>query len=291
MSMERFQEYLELIQSSGMKELRLLGGEPTIHPQFPEFVEIGLRNGLYISVFSNGVMPERALEVLSSLHEEKCSVIINMNAAISPEQKKIKLLTLERLGQRAIPGFTITSPDFSLGPLIESIKTYGMRRQIRLGLSHPIADAVNQALHPKQYAKVGAAILAQSALTAAEQISLDTDCGFVRCMFPPGCEEELNRNLFLYRSSCNPILDLCSDGSVLSCFALSGQVKMQFDPKLNLSDMRKKLDAELSVWRICGVYPECSECSYFHSAECCGGCLSAVMRRFHPVMKGSVVCL
>jgi len=36
-SSEPFSEYLELHKRSGIKVVSLIGGEPTLHPLFPEF--------------------------------------------------------------------------------------------------------------------------------------------------------------------------------------------------------------------------------------------------------------
>ena len=51
-----FRSWLEFSMSGGNRELRLLGGEPTLHPLFPDFVKVGREAGCSVTVFSNGVM-------------------------------------------------------------------------------------------------------------------------------------------------------------------------------------------------------------------------------------------
>src|SRR3990172_6447646 len=51
---EMFQQFAQC----GVFEVRLTGGEPTLHPEFSKIVDAAARIGLFVSVNSNGVLPD-----------------------------------------------------------------------------------------------------------------------------------------------------------------------------------------------------------------------------------------
>lgn len=274
--------WLDFAIRGGIRELRLLGGEPTLHPKFPDLVRIGIEAGCTIMVFSNGVMPDRARNALASLEPEACKVVINMNAAIRKEDEAVRLKTLESLGPRVSPGYTLTSADFSFWDAVSLIMTYGLRKNIRIGLSNPTWRGTNRVLDPKRYPAVGQTLFEQSFLTAKYGISLDADCGFVRCMFGNNLDQ-LKKNGFRYKSSCTPVLDLCTGGKILPCFGLSNLFSLNREDFQDTKEVFAFLSKRLKTWRKFGIYPECTECVYFETKECSGGCISARLRRLHPM--------
>lgn len=273
--------WLDFTMKAGIMELRLLGGEPTIHPNFADFVKVGREAGCSIMVFSNGVMPDAARDVLAALDPEVCAVVINMNAAIREGDKSRRLQTLRMLGQRITPGMTLTSPDFSFDGLIAAIEEFGMRKAIRIGISNPTWHGNNHALHPKRYRVIGRALFEKSFQTAKHGISLEADCGFVRCMFGNDFDQ-LTANGFKYVSRCSPVLDLCTGGKILPCFGLSDLMSADRGDFPDAGPAYEWFTEKLGPWRQFGIYPECTDCRFFGTEECSGGCLAARMRRFQP---------
>lgn len=280
-----FHAWLDFTLRAGIRELRLLGGEPTLHPLFADFVRIGREKGCLIRVFSNGVMPDRARDALAELDPEVCAVIVNLNASIREADRQRRRDTLEMLGPRVSPGITLTSPRFTLDEAVAAIESFGLRKNIRIGLSHPTWKGNNLALHPKRYAAVAQTLLQQSSLSAAHGISLDADCGFVRCMFGSALEK-LKENGFCYNSNCTPVLDLCAGGKILPCFGLSNLISLDRDDFPDDGAAFKHLSEKLRPLRKFGIYPECAECAYFETSECCGGCVAARLRRLNPMEVG-----
>ncbi len=278
MSGEEFSAWLDFIRNAGIDELRLLGGEPTLHPLFADFVQQGRAAGLSVMVFTNGLIADGPLETLTRLDPEVCSVVVNMNAAVRPEDRERQKHTLRMLGRRASPGITLTSPDFDLLPLVSVIRQYDLNHTIRIGLSHPTWKGSNHELHPKRYTSIGQALFEQSFLTAKYGIALDADCGFVRCMFGSRFEQ-LTANGFRYASNCTPVLDLCSGGIILPCFALSNLLKLDRADFRHAGEVYDYLTEKLKPLHAFGIYPECADCPFFETETCCGGCLAARLRR------------
>ncbi len=137
-SLDAFQDRLDLLERSGIGEARLIGGEPTLHPQFPELVRLARLRNLRVVVFSRGLMPETALAALEALPVETCGVLVNVNASHglagpTPREGVRRLRTLQRLGLHALPGFTIYRPDFELAGVLAAVEQTGCQPIIRYG--------------------------------------------------------------------------------------------------------------------------------------------------------------
>jgi MoaA/NifB/PqqE/SkfB family radical SAM enzyme len=287
MSLDEYQQYLGFLERAGMHEARLLGGEPTLHPDFAEMVRMARERGLMITVFSHGVMPEADLQCLEALAPSECTVIVNMSArfahAESAEQAGWKRVEgLKRLGTRAMLGVNIQSPGFDLEPVLRTIAEAGLRKVIRLGMALPGPGAGNRYVHPKQYRRIGSRIVQQAGLAAGAGVCLDFDCGFVRCMFSDEEMEALKQSGVQPEMHCSPILDICAGGEVLHCFSLSDRFKEPYRAQVNASALRRTFLARTQTYRKAGVFRECSACAYKQRNECSGGCLSAAIRRFQP---------
>jgi MoaA/NifB/PqqE/SkfB family radical SAM enzyme len=285
-SLETFEKRLDFLDRSNINSVRLLGGEPTLHPQFVELVRRARLRHKIIVIFSNGVIPEPVLQCLESLPVDACRMMVNMNASrktdrYARQDQKRQREVLQRLGQRAFPGYTIFSPDFQLDPLLQIILESGCRKKIRVGLAQPMLNAGNMYLRPKQYPLVGQRLVNIARAVAATGIKLEPDCGFVRCMFSDEDFEYLRQSADDFGCHCNAILDIGLDDSVIHCLPLSGQKVIRMGDDTIDTELRNQLNTLMQPYRSAGVYKECSTCPYKSSGVCTGGCLSAVMQRFH----------
>ena len=284
-ALEAFDVMLDFLDRSGIDQARLIGGEPTLHPHFPELVRRARQRGKAILVFSNGLMPERVLACLEALAPEVCSVLINANATPRPGAVDANVTarqeqTIRRLGQRVLLGYTIYRPDVQLEPLLDLIETHNCHRAIRLGLAQPILGGDNAYLHPKQYPVVGHRIARFAPHAADQGVRLEFDCGFVRCMFASADLAILRQCGADVDWRCNPILDLTLDGQAVHCFPLAESVRIPAVTAADDTVLRQELAALHAPYRTAGVYRECSTCLFKQNNECTGGCLAATMRRF-----------
>jgi hypothetical protein len=312
-----FQERLDFLKRSGIKEVRLLGGEPTLHPQFVELVECARAAGMGVVVFTNGLMPAQALECLEALSPEQCTVMVNVNEPDAgkgagsrirreqgrPEQCTVMVNvnepdamksagsrirreqgwrrdTMRRLGGRALPGFNIYRPDFQIDFLLDLIAETGCKRVIRLGLAQPCLSGDNQYIHPNQYRAVAVKIVRFASAAAEGGVTLDFDCGFVRCMFS---DDDLNALQAAGASvawRCNPILDVGIEGTVIHCYPLSRLARLPLASERDATAFRRAFEERSRLYRQAGVFKECSTCPFMAKGECSGGCLAMTIRRF-----------
>lgn len=281
MPYSKINEIIAFLKKSGQDELRLLGGEPSKHPELFSFINSGIENGMKILVFSNGLMEEETVSEIEKLSEKHIKLIVN---AIDPDENKNEYLqqqkTLSRLKKKASIGINLYRPGQSLDYLITSIQKNELIPEIRIGLAHPTVPPRNTYLHTKFYGNVGERLTWFMDQARKENINISLDCGFVPCMFPEDMHEMLFKEFANLGKQCNPVLDVLPDFNVISCFPLD------IAGKVTLSDFR---DAQaimghflgiLEPFKSTGIYPHCTKCKYFLDERCYGGCRAHVINRF-----------
>lgn len=281
MPLERVDEALDFLVRSRIPEARLLGGEPTLHPQFSVIVDRALERGLRLLVFSGGLMPEKALRRLEQVPATALSVLLNVIRPSSGAPQEVARQTdvLRRLGGRVVLGVTIDSPGADLHFLLDLIDQYDLKRSVRLGLAHPTLGGSNGSLHPRHYPEVGRRV-AEFGLQARERgVGLGFDCGWVPCMFPDGAMAELGLTSAEVGLRCSPILDLLPDGQFISCYPLALHATQALKPDRDATWMRMQFTERQAVDRHFMLYRECETCSWRARGECTGGCLSASLGR------------
>ena len=315
-----FEARLDFLDRSGIDQARLLGGEPTLHPQFPALIERARARNKTIVVFTNGLIPAASLACLESLPATACSVLVNVNeparmsrmypSATSGSQHGLggladgghnadesdvpiryvckdgkaiferQCATIRRLGERAMVGFNIYQPDFQPEFLLPLIAETGCRPAVRLGLAHPCLSGENRYVYPHQYVAIGRKIVRFARRAADAGVRVEFDCGFVRCMF---AEQDLETLTGLGADvgwRCNPILDVGLDGQVIHCYPLSRLGGLPLTPQTDAPALRRAFESRTRPYRQTGIFRECSTCPFKASGVCPGGCLAATMRRF-----------
>jgi MoaA/NifB/PqqE/SkfB family radical SAM enzyme len=278
-----FEERLEFLTRSDIREARLLGGEPTLHPRFGELVDLARAAGKAVVVFTNGLMPDKALTRLASLAPGECTVMVNVTAPDDGGANgtvERQRATMRRLGERALPGFTLYRPGLALDFLLRLVTETGCQRSIRLGMAHPCLSGSNRYLHPGRYRAVAVEIVRFARVAADEGITLYLDCGFVRCTFSDADLQRLRDAGVDAGWHCNPILDVDISGNVIHCFPLAGLGSLPLTAQSEAGAFRRAFEAMTGMYRQAGVFRECSNCHFKAAGECPGGCLAATIRRF-----------
>ncbi|MBN1991667.1 MAG: radical SAM protein [Anaerolineae bacterium] len=280
--LEDFEKSLSFLERSGIDEIRLLGGEPTLHPQFVELIERARKTGKRIIVFSNGLMPKKVLFYLESLPVAECTILVNVNEprTVKEELHKRRYMAIRRLGERVLLGFNIYQADFQLDFLLPMITEAGCKPAIRLGIAQPCLSGDNQYVHPNQYVAIGKKISRFARITAKAGVSLEFDCGFVRCMFSDTDLEILKTAGADVGWRCNPILDVSVEGQVIHCYPLSNLGSLPLTPETDAPALREAFASRTRLYRQAGIFRECSTCPFKIAGECPGGCLAVTIRRF-----------
>lgn len=284
-SLDVFEKRLDFLDRSNINQIRLIGGEPTLHPNFPELIRRAKLRNKQIVIFSHGFIPKQALRSILELSPEDCAVLVNTNAtkiAGEPTQseKNRRAGTIMALGPRALLGYNIYSTKFEMNDLLELILKANCRRSIRVGLTHPILNAENHFLHPKKYRIVARKLVDFSKLAIAVGVKLEFDCGFVRCMFSKEDIEILEAANADIGWRCNPVVDISISGWALMCFPNAGLADIQIDRASEASQLRNEMNFKIEPYRVAGIYPECSTCLFKINIQCSGGGIENTIRRF-----------
>jgi MoaA/NifB/PqqE/SkfB family radical SAM enzyme len=286
---ETYDKALDYLLRSGINQARLLGGEPTLHPKFLEFINKALDRGLGITLFTNGLMPEKVSSFLETIPDGKLSILLN---TIHPSEKDRRginqqKMVMKKLGRVIIPGINIYSAKQDLDYLPDYVKKYNLKKEIRLGLSHSVLSRNNISLHPKEYQKIGYKIVRLKQNAKKEGISIGFDCGFVPCMFPVEYFDLLSEELKKAGTCCHPVIDLLTDGSFISCYPLNNFLKVKINDQLHAKGLIKSFEEALIPFSEAGIYSYCTTCPMFKK-RCNGGCMSYRIQRFSGVLQYDV---
>jgi len=282
--LDYFRELLDYLDRSEINEIRLIGGEPSLHPEFPKLIQLACERNKHIVVFTNGLLSKPALDSLLSLSPEACTVLVNMNTSKldGPTQKAYqhRQSVIQALGSRALLGYNILNLNFDIKPIIEISVKSNCRPEIRIGLAQPTLSGNNKFLHPNLYPAVGEKLAKYARIAANLGRVFDFDCGFVRCMFSSEAWNMLQAAEVNPGFNCSPILDIDMNKNVLHCFPLASRVHTRLKNTSDATGLRAALSHQVSSYRTAGIYKECSTCIYKQSDECTGGCLANTIRRF-----------
>lgn len=286
----------DLFQSSGERRFPLLGGEPTLHPFFNDMVVYLLERNFDVNVFTSGIMSDKKLKEAASLFQnippERLSFICNLNdpdrtQSQLAENESIKRF-LKTFGENVIPGFNIYQTDFRLEFLFHYINRYGLHRNIRLGLAHPIVGQKNMFINIDDIDIIIERLFSYAPLFERLRIKPGLDCGFPMCRFSDSQLAWLYRNTGgKYDFGCGPVIDIGPDMTVWPCFPLSSFQKksvFEFNSIKEIHDYFQDIHTKIKV-ESSGIFKECDTCIYREDHHCAGGCLAHNLNHFQEEDK------
>jgi radical SAM protein with 4Fe4S-binding SPASM domain len=282
MSRQDIRSIIEFLKRSGDRQLRLLGGEPTLHPEFTDIVTEGIAEDFHVHVFSNGMMPQETADFLAQFSPDQLSLLCNVSPQARDSQKQIKQLeyTLERLDSKVVLGITLTAPEFEIDPLVKMIKRFKLRNRIRIGLAEPIVGADNDFLPLDLYRETGRTVARLAQECFKEDILIGLDCGFTLCMFS---EEEiglLTKQSEGFKTLCSPIIDFGPNMDIWHCFPLSEVLNTQMEFFNTRKELVEYYQQITHNYRGVGSMPECQTCRHLRLGQCTGGCLAHTINSF-----------
>jgi len=275
-SRENIRKVMAFNKASGTDQLRLLGGEPSVHPEFLEIVDEAISEKVHVHVFTNGMFPAHITEHLAGLPDEAISFLCNISPQARDSEKQVKNrdYALKQLGPKMTLGITLTSPDFEYDYLIDIIKKYNLRKHIRVGIAQPIVGQENEYLHPDSYKDIGGSIIKMATACVANDILIGFDCGMTLCMFSEEELGQLQTRTEGFKSLCTPILDIGLDLSIWSCFPLSDILNTHLDQFNTRAEINCFYEKTLAPYRNLGCKMECLRCDFKRRGQCFGGCLA-----------------
>lgn len=285
MSFEDLEKIIAFYKSSLLDRFVILGGEPTLHPEFPRMIDRVLEEKTFESVviFSNGLMPERALNYLENNKDPRLAVAMNLNceADHTPAQWRQVNHTMKSLGRMIGLGINIFSPGQDPEYIINAISEYNLCSHVRVGLTHPIVGADNAYAREEDFPEIAEDLIVFAELAYRNGVNYSFDCGFPFCMFTLDQHRELLRFGIKFRSICNPIIDIGPDLSLWRCFPLLNDIAGHLDDFETRKAVLSHFDKKYKSFSTMGTLLECPECVYRRNQLCSGGCLARTYISFH----------
>jgi hypothetical protein len=281
-SLDNFERFLEFQVRSGMPQLRLLGGEPTLHPEFLEFLRRAHDRGLDTLVFSNGLWPRKIQDGVLSipLAEWKVKFIFNVNEPhLQPAAQWAHVReSMKIAGPQGGCGFNIYREDFDLQFIPDLIDAAGMSRDLRLGLASPIVGAENSFLDTQRLKAAGVRLVDQLCKLEQRNVLASFDCGFPLCMFSEESLGSLVLNSYGFKSVCGYPIDVGPDLTAWPCFPLSDCENVRMLDFQNAAGLRAHFAKRLAGFQRMGTTDECLTCKFIHRQQCCGGCVARTLK-------------
>lgn len=287
-SRESFATAVDFAVRSRIGQIGLLGGEPSLHPEFVSLVRHCHERGLDTKIFSNGLWRDEDVAAFAAFDEasrRRTTVIVNVNepTRTPPAQARRQRDLMARLGRLCSLSFNISRIDFDPTFLPELVVEHGLKPTIRLGVAEPLAAQPNEHVDVADYAKLAPTLIDLAERCDAHDVSIGFDCGFVLCMFDTRQLGRLVECNARFRSSCGPAVDVGTDLSTWACFPLStftrGKLLTDFQ---DLAELGRYFRREFAPLFRAGALPACRTCKHRRRRQCSGGCAAHVYRRLNP---------
>lgn len=287
MSRTTFRRAVDNLVQSGYDQVRLLGGEPTLHLDLPWFIQYAQKRGLRILLFTNALWPDRILDWLQNNDIPNLAILANLNSpqCYRAEETAQMERLFKNLGHIIIPGFNIHTPHPDLRFLISLINDFNMVPMVRLGLAHRAHNKNNTFLHPKFYRQAGDTIYEFARQSGTHGIDVEFDCGFVPCMFPEAIFQMENVKSENVGVGCGSIPDILPNGTHIHCYPLADCGSLIPRRDMSLEMINDTLEHQLNPLRSITIYPECEWCTLMKNGECKGGCMGTAAIRLRKPDK------
>jgi hypothetical protein len=281
-SLDNYEKYLRFLESSKISLLKLLGGEPTLHPEFLEIVSRAHQRGFETLVFTNGLWPRGIQDAIRSVPtaEWKLKFLFNVNepnlqttAQLAHAKESMRIA-----GRQGSCGFNIYREEFDLQFIPDLIDETGLDRGLRLGLASPIVGTVNSFLDGKSFKAIGMRLVEQLSKLEKRNVLGSFDCGFPLCMFAEESLGKLVLNSRGFQSVCSYPIDVGTDLTAWPCFPLSDCENVRILNFQNEAELRAHYTSRLSGIRRMGIYEECLTCKFIERGQCCGGCVARTIK-------------
>ena len=284
---ENFLYIVDFFEASGDKHISLLGGEPTLHPHFCDFLVYLRERGFHITVFTSGILSPKRLadleKTLETVPTEQLSFVCNVNEpGVSPERESQKQDEfLSRFARFTILGFNVWHVDFEMAFLLELVEKHNLGRNVRIGLAHPIPGEANLYIHKEHLKATVDRFLSFAPLFAKHKVSPGLDCGLPMCLLDSAQLGELYKVAKGHiRFDCGPAIDIGTDLSIWACFPLNDFHKRSL---YEFNTMKEVADYYMEQHRLtrdqgrAGIFDECRACVHRENGICSGGCLAHLL--------------
>lgn len=286
MSLETYIKVLKyLTEFNQEKNIGIIGGEPTLHPQFKEILiesnQCAIANNVYFTLYTNGINLEQFLPYIG----DNIKILLNCNDLSDENQMLNFCATLKHcqelgwLDRKVTCGCNLYLDEYDY-PWIWAIADVFHITLLRCSVTSPAGKYKDYRNHKHEYfTKMKPIFLKFCTEAAKRKITLRLDCGHIpSCYFS---EEELSfiktvvhDHRYLIDVGCKPVMDITPDLKVSPCFGTySFSTPLDFDKKW--LGLKRYFNYNCNyINTIKNTQEPCANCDKLCNFQCQGGCLA-----------------
>lgn len=284
---ENFIRALALLDESNIRSVNLIGGEPLLHPEIREYIELAFTRGFEnVLLFSNGLLLDKIQDLL--VKYSKLYVLINVNApediSMTNYNKIVKTLSsLENnnLLNQVYLGVNIYKRNQNIDFVVDLMKRY-KKEFIRIAVAIPPKIEKSSFDYFDEMRTTVFRVIKMLVMTG---ITPKYDCNAIPLCFWNDNERrqllELKqrfpfqcRHIWLEQVKCTPVIDILPDLSVVRCFGMKSLMNIEINDGDNINDVKevfgKCIDEPIMRNSKCQINGECP----YYGSVCYGGCLA-----------------
>lgn len=283
LTLKTLREIMPFVSTFRIRKLSILGGEPSLNPEFIGILQYLLEREYELLVFTNGDIAPSLLARLQGLTSARLEFVVNR----SMEALRANTIRFYRsLGYRTKIGVTIFKAKQSLQHLIGEIEEFRLRKAIRIGIALPACPPFNNAHpNPDAYPEISGDIFPFLTECIAKGIKPEFDCGFPLCFFTEEQKAFLHDHSVEFVSNCGVIPDILPDRTVIPCFPL-GDFRTVINGESSWTHSRNTLERSIAGAKRYHLFEACTSCPHLNSRECSMGCAAFAL---HGADSGSRV--
>jgi radical SAM protein with 4Fe4S-binding SPASM domain len=279
MSPETFREIIAwLSRTPEHRTIHLMGGEPSLNPDFEWMVEYLLARDFNITVFSN-LATKQAQLYAGKLSDLPVTWVVNINPPRTWNSVQRERITgsLKALGRKATITFNIMPDDDGSNWAIELINECNLERRIKVGFVLPTITGSNFYLNDEQYDVVAGKVVKLAQDAENEDIRLEYECGVPTCIFTDEQLGILWDTGSAFNSNCCSMMDISVDGKIIYCLPLATKYAVHFSEFQTYPAAKRRFETKLQVYRRLGRTENCHRCNLMRPDSCNGGCLAKML--------------
>jgi len=305
MTFEDFKRAVDFVlKDSPRGEIRIIGGEPTLHPEFKKLMEYIINDSRIsrIHIFTNGLLIDKFMSIFSS---PKVTCLINLNSPNDMGEIKYKktmnnirtLINEYYQRDKITIGINMYKEGFDYEYIVEAMKEFKfdhVRVSISIPMSREVKDNILDYFHmmkPRVFeffnalSDIGAVPhydcnMMPGCITTAEEKA------WLYTIATLGGKKDPNPSRLLWSCSCGVAVDILPDLRVVRCFGLSEQKKVYME---NFNDPNEVIQYFLKEYDDFAYNvltdERCKNCEEREKRKCMGGCLAFKINKINDVKQ------
>ena len=292
MSLDNFQKCLAFVSQSKGQVVRLIGGEPTLHPNFSEFLKLIVDSHFAeLHIFSNCIMNDEALASIIGVSKTiRILIIGNLNGSEICGSDGIKrydcvIGQLKQVGIDVTVGMNIYTPNMSFDYFFDIVKRQKIQN-IRLSIAVLPMPSIKKAKN--YYQRLINKYIDFLSQAYALGCSVENDCNSIPLCYYSSAQQEKVRKLYpelLIPTKCAPSIDILPNLDVIRCFACKTLSRINLDDASNASQMLAFFSCAIDRRYDQKVIESCRTCNYKKTCRpACLGVLSTIEKNNHKTL-------